>query len=297
MRTITKTIAVVLVCTLCLQLMPITSFAQSISPTDLRDENDNIIGTKSNESVCEFIDSEDKVNRIHVVKKDGIVTVNGYIDGELIAVSTVSAQGNDYVITENVKGKVNTYKINNVDVKNLSDDIQNMALQPASYSLVGTIKYKPYITPYGTYYYKLKVYHEQTGSDYGTYTLNAEKGALLSTLVGILCTALDVLTSGQATNIIRSIVIGIGGSIVGGQISKAFTETIATYSYKYNVKANDPDTGRNCYYTGKRHRALASEYYDETYYEGYMPYNSTTVAYWMYCDFWDGNSYPGVESF
>lgn len=38
-------------------------------------------------------------------------------------------------------------------------------------------------------------------------------------------------------------------------------------------------------------------YSSSTYYDGYMPWNSTAVAYWMYYDYWDGKSYPVVLSF
>ena len=62
--------------------------------------------------------------------------------------------------------------------------------------------------------------------------------------------------------------------------------------------ADDPDTNRIRFYIGHKYKiAESTAGYTKFYYDGYYPYNSTSAAYWMYCDFWASGGYPGVQNF
>ncbi|MBR4743489.1 MAG: hypothetical protein IK082_04775 [Oscillospiraceae bacterium] len=65
-----------------------------------------------------------------------------------------------------------------------------------------------------------------------------------------------------------------------------------------NVKACDYNSSRQEVYDAERYRVALSGggYSSDYYYDGYLPWRSNAVAYWMFCDFWS-YTYPGVSSY
>ena len=248
-----------------------------------------------------FIDSDGIENELVIIDNaDGIKIIKHYIEGSLLNETTTTDDGDIYTIC------LKEYNTNNTGKAKISyshvpkDDSVTIVTEDSGkgYTLKGTIKYKPYVTPYGTYNYKLKVYHSSAGSRQTTYTINKSAGTAVSLLISLLCANIGFFLAEWGVPLIEQLVFSVGGSISAGVITKAISKTVSAYEYTYNVKAVDPDTNRNRYYSGYKYRvAESTSGYSKYYYEDYYPYNSTTVAYLMYCDFWDGNSYPGVKSF
>lgn len=71
-----------------------------------------------------------------------------------------------------------------------------------------------------------------------------------------------------------------------------------TRTTPYKVKARDNVLSREKIYDAEKYQVALSGggYSSEYYYEGYLPWDTDVVAYWMFCDFW-AYSYPGVRSY
>jgi len=268
----------------------------AILPAFALNTDDDSIHSNDNYS---FIDSEGKYNSIEALYNNNSVTIRYYIDDVCINEATTTLVG-DIFDTFLIEYSENN-EIQSHSYTRLSDFIATSeAINDRSYSYQGTIKYKPYITAYGTYNYKLKIYHSPNGSILTTYTINKAAGTAVSVIVSLLCAAIEFFSPAWGTPLIRALVSAVGGEIINGIITAAITKTVAAYKYTYDVKAVDPDTNRIRFYIGHKYKiAESTAGYTKFYYDGYYPYNSnsTSAAYWMYCDFWASGGYPGVQSF
>lgn len=153
---------------------------------------------------------------------------------------------------------------------------------------------------------RVQVYSKLTNTDYESYTINGKATDTLAIIAGIIASALSVVITPAGSEIFMSlaisIVAGVGGSIAGGEIGKAFSEDVAVYAYHYTLTGYDATNERYSNGTdGVAMRVLTTEsdYYDEWLYEGYTPDN------WKEEDilasiFW-GEMYrvifPGVKSY
>lgn len=113
--------------------------------------------------------------------------------------------------------------------------------------------------------------------------------ALLLTLSVVFTFATPAFAANKSTALKE---VGVG--VVQGAITKQYYVRTTSYS----VKARDVSTSRENIYDAERYQIALSGggYSSEYYYEGYLPWRTNAVAYWMFCDFWAYN-YPGVSSY
>ena len=307
MNTFRRLVAVVLTITM---LFPISTTAFAAEK----------IGTSDGISVSSFIDGEGKVNTVHVSSnKAGTVHVDYYIDGILL--NTVDVEILDeQELRENSSNSTGSVRIKYTDVVKSEikeftdlitnyiapagiDEVQSIA-EPANrgYTYQGKINYKTYYDGYGfTYTDSLSIYQETGSTTYKYKTINAEAGSIASIVIGVIAAVLTVICPALeivATSLLHAAAYAVGTSIVAGIVQGAITKQYYVRTTDYNIKACDTSTSREQIYSAERYQVALTGggYSSEYYYEGYLPWNTNAVAYWMFCDFWS-YQYPGVSSY
>jgi len=258
-------------------------------------------------SKSSFTDGEGKENIIIMtILGPGKIHSEHYIDGQLFnKVDANTTDGENIkltIIDENAKSTQMNLKAS--DFFTDEEIKRDVSITPMAYSYAGRINYKTYYDPYtgAEYNYKLSIYQQQ-GSAYNTYkTLNAAEGSYVNVIVSSLAAVLALICPALAVvseSLLAAAAYAAGVAIVAGKIQAAISERYYVRTTPYDIRAEDTSTNRSHTYQGEAYRVYldGGGYSSSTYYDGYMPWNSTAVAYWMYCDFWDGNSYPGVLSF
>lgn len=263
-----------------------------------------------------LIDAEGKENVffISIISK-GDVSVDHYIDGIYIGTATAKTTDgylvngifrdaktraeNEYTLDFSTNTKKGTRFMDTA----IGGSLQRLSIRPLAYSLAGTITYKPYYDGYGNVYNeKLNVYL-QAGSEFTEYrTLNTTAGYAASIAIGAIVAILTLFCpplAAIASEVLGALALVAGTTIVGGIIQGAISKTYYTKVLPYDIKATDPKTSRNNYYTGERcYTAVPGSgsvptWSSSYYYNGYLPWNSNAVAYWIFCDFW-AFPYPGI---
>lgn len=263
------------------------------------------IDTAQNVSSSTFLDAEGKENTVNIViPQVGSAHVEYYIDGVLQ--NTVESNIGDDNQTNIVVTDVFTSTTQQF-VAPVTDYISNNgisvdSISPMAYSYLGRINFKPYYDSFGyTYNYRLSVYR-QTGSTTNEYkTINASKGTLASVAIAVIASVLSIIWSplaAVATNLLHAAAYAAGTTIIGGVIQGLISKQYYVRTTRYDIKAIDPDTSRQRIYDAERYQVALSGggYSSSYYYEGYLPWNSNTVAYWMFSDFW-AIPYPGVKNY
>ena len=283
---------------------------------------DNNIGTSEDIHISSFVDGEGKINTVHVSsERSGTAHVDYYIEDVLVNTVDVeifssqktsgislNSAGNvriSYTNVETSETEVFTDSISNYVVASQVSDEFSSTVEPAavaSYTYQGRINYNTYYDSFGKEYMDKLYIYQATGSTTNEYkTINAEAGAIASVVIGVIAAALTIICPALkvvSTSLLYAAAYAAGTTIVGGIVQGAITKQYYVRTTAYKVKARDISTSREQIYDAERYQVALSGggYSSEYYYEGYLPWNTTAVAYWMFCDFW-GYSYPGVSSY
>lgn len=268
-------------------------------------------------SVSSFVDGEGKKNTVYVSSSQiGTAHVEYYIDGVLT--NTVDAELLDFNSAD-----IDSVR-NSSDVRIIYSDISSATSQSyveplsnylgysqittesskaaSAYSYQGKIKYNTYYDWFGNQYNdKLSIYQQTGSTTYEYKTVNAAQGAAASVVIAVIAAALTVVCpalAAVASNLLYAAAYAVGTTIVGGVVQGAITKQYYVRTTSYSVKARDVSTSRENIYDAERYQIALSGggYSSEYYYEGYLPWRTNAVAYWMFCDFWAYN-YPGVSSY
>lgn len=285
--------------------------------------NTNVFATdmnymKENEQSFSFIDAEGKVNTIYVSSdRIGSAHVDYYIDGILVNTSDAVID-EPQKLTTNLNDNTGTIHITYTDMKtstsqHFTEPISNYLTTEesinsinsstnASYVHQGRINYKTYYDSFGdSYTEKLDVYQKHMDDTYTYKTINADTGTAASVIISAIAAALTIIFPGLAilsSEIFYAAAFSAGVSIVGGYVQGLISKRYYVKTTLYKVKAVDPVTSREQIYDGEQFR-IALEgggYSSDYYYDGYLPWNSNSVASRMFSDFW-AYPFPGVSSF
>ena len=253
-----------------------------------------------------FVDTEGKKNTVEIyIPQTGTSQVKYYIEEVLqnTVETTVTERNQVNVVVIDAKSSTKQQFIAPISdyITNDQTVVDSSSITRA-YSYLGKINYNTYYDSLGYgHNYKLSVY-QQTGLTLYEYrTLNAAKGTLASIAISVVAAVLTVICPALAvfsTNLFYAAAYAAGVTIVGGIVQGAISKTYYTRATNYDIQALDPDTSRQRFYSAKRYQVAldGGGYSSDYYYEGYLPWNTNAVAYWMFSDFWV-TSYPGVKSY
>ena len=143
------------------------------------------------------------------------------------------------------------------------------------------------------------VYSELINSHEEIYMVNGFAGDSVNILASALASAFGAWVSFAITsNIIVAIVIGVGGTIIGGAISNAISEPVNVEASSYSLSAYNTSLAEYCdgIVGTARHVTTDGDYYDEWFYEGFTPYNweDEDLGYYFWYQFYD-YSFPGIS--
>lgn len=294
-------------------LLTMTMIFTFTTPAFAASESDALEGVQ----VSSFIDGEGKTNTVHISSSQiGTAHVDYYINGVLINTADVT------LLEINSAGVDPINKSSSVRIvyNDIANAVSRSYIEPlsnylsyshtttespksiSSYSYQGRINYNTYYDSFGNQYNdKLSIYQETGSTTYEYETVNAAQGAVASIVIGVIAAALTVICpalSVVSTNLLYAAAYAAGTTIVGGIVQGAIAKQYYVRTTNYNVKARDVSTSRENIYDAKRYQVALSGggYSSEYYYEGYLPWRTNAVAYWMFCDFW-AYTYPGVSSY
>lgn len=272
-----------------------------------------------NTSVSSFVDGEGKVNTVCVsVPKKGISHVDYFIEGVLFNTVDVVAENKDLIFNNSIRNDTLKVTYNN-KISNISEiyrvpvadyiemvpgmDSKTFAYN-SGYSYLGRIAYNTYYDSFGSYKNDdvLAIYSKRGDEDFDYKTLRAEKGSLISVVIGVVAAILGAMVPGLdaviAENLVVAAVYAAGSSIVAGIIQGTISQTYYVKTTKYTVKARDNKTNREQFRNAEIFKVAlkGGSYSSKDYYEGYLPWNDDIVAYQWFLDFWN-YPYPGVRGY
>ncbi|WP_304943966.1 hypothetical protein [Vallitalea guaymasensis] len=172
---------------------------------------------------------------------------------------------------------------------------------PSSYTYEGKIDYNDIYLFGMTYDYNLNFYSKINDTVYGTYNMNSDAGTAITVIISAL---VAVFTYGTISLWV-AVLIAIGAPITNNILNYAFSRSLTGYITSYYCGAEDTDTDRTNFYEGVKIEMTSLDTNTGTSittyeYDGIYPKlfhdESTALAYWLYCDFWDGGTYPGVDN-
>ena len=290
----------------------------SINTTAFAVEN---IGTSEDIHISSFVDGEGKLNTVYG-SSEKVGTAHVDYDMDSILVNTVDVEilglqetrrispnsaGNvriKYTDVETSESKVFTDSVSNY----ITASTESTAVLPgaelaaaATFTYQGRINYNTVYDLGNTYADSLSIYQQAGETTYEYKTINAEKGTAAALVIGVIAAALTVVCPALkvvAADLLYAAAYAAGTTIVGGIIQGAITKQYYTRTTPYKVKARDNVLSREKIYDAEKYQVALSGggYSSEYYYEGYLPWDTDVVAYWMFCDFW-AYSYPGVRSY
>lgn len=275
------------------------------------------IGNSSEARRTEFVDAEGKTNTVYVSsQKRGSAHVDYYIDSTLInsvdvdilgdvdnTSTTLSDNTNIHIKYTNMRTMETQELVSTLNQYVLPISVQTVA-HPTSanaYNYQGKILYKTHYDSFGNAYNdSLSIYRETIGTTYEYKTINAAAGDIASIVIGAIAAVLTIICPGLevfSSDLLYAAAYAVGTSIIGGIVQGAITKQYYTRKTTFNVKACDTSTSREVIYDAEQYQlALTGGGYSDYYYEGYLPWDTNAVAYWMFCDFWS-YTYPGVSSY
>ena len=117
----------------------------------------------------------------------------------------------------------------------------------------------------------MAIYSKREDEDFDYKTLRAEKGSLVSVVIGV---------------------------VVAGIIQGAVSQMYYVKTTKYTVKARDNKTNSEQFINAEIFKVAlkGGGYSSKDYYEGYRPWNDDIVAYQWFLDFWN-YLYQGVRGY
>lgn len=188
-------------------------------------------------------------------------------------------------------------------MENAREIIKNEPMGMYSYSYQGKIYYNTYNDPYGSYIYNdsLSVYLDKGNTTYEYKTVRAKEGDLVAVIIAVVAAVLVIICPELkvvADRLVPAAAYAAGVTIIGGIVQGMITKRYYVKTTKCNVKARDTKTGREQIHNAEIYQVAldGGGYSSELYYEGYLPWNSDTVAYWMFLDFCS-YPYPGVKKY
>ena len=268
-------------------------------------------------SVSSFIDGEGKRNTVYVSSsKIGTAHVEYYINGVILNtvdaeilstnssdIDSVRNSSNIRIIFRDVSsGKSHSYIEPLSNYLSCSHTTTESAKASSAYSYQGRINYNTFYDGWGNQFTdKLSIYQQTGSTSYEYKTVNAEQGAIASIVIAAISAVLTIICpalTAVSTNVLYAVAYAAGTTIVGGVVQGAITKQYYVKTTSYSVKARDVSTSRENIYAAERYQVALSGggYSSDYYYEGYLPWRTNSVAYWMFCDFW-GYDYPGVNSY
>ena len=278
--------------------------------------------TEEDQQGTSFVDAEGKVNTVYVSsERRGTAHVDYYIEGVLVnsvdavildlpqeaAVNSTNGLGSVRITYTNME-TLETNVFTDLVSKYVSDAQTGgklpLVAEPAAtaaYTYQGRINYNTD----DSFGYEdtdsLDIY-QQTGNTTKEYkTVNGAAGVAVSVIITVVAAALSVIHPALehlAVDVFQAVAYSLGVTIVGGILQSAITKQYYVRITRYKVRARDIRTSREQTYDAERYQVAldGGGYSSEYVYEGYLPWDTDAVAYWMFCDFW-GYSYPGVKSF
>ena len=263
-------------------------------------------------SETSFVDSEGKENSI-VLEIPAVASshVEYYIEGELIQIADAELS-----FSESGRGTFDTVIISLEDkrsgtiseiVEPISKYVQSNklaidAIQPRGvYVYQGKIEYNTIYDAAASYNHMLFIWYQQGNTTDVYRNINTAAGQLVSTLLSAVAAAITILCPKLAKfsqDLVLAIIYGAGVNVVGGIIQGAISKRYLVEVTSYNVKAEDVETSECRFFTGEKYRLhLGNDEYSSPYeYNGYMPWNTSTVAYDLFNHFWS-TTYPGVKRY
>ena len=274
--------------------------------------------TETEIQATSFIDGEGKVNTIYLsIPKPGSSHVEYYIEDILIDIIDVTISCTDtnnfddmtvfITSTDPVKNETSTHHeplSNYITTSSIESSKPSKASSAFVYQ--GKINYNTCYDPAANpHNYSLSIYYQQIGTERQEYkTVNAEAGTAVNYLTGIVAAALSIYFSPLsvlASSVVAAIAYNCGTTFVGGKLQAKISHEYYVKIADYRAKAIDGTQREHIYDTQRFQVAVDGDNGDNIFsseyqYEGNMPWNSTDVAYYLFCDFWTYN-YPGVKSF
>ena len=262
-----------------------------------------------------FIDAEGKSNSVYIsISSKNKTHVEHYIDGVLLNTVDVALTNYDPTRIEDMYASITYTDATTQKVEQSVEPVSKYIATPAakttpvisapnatSFVYQGKINYNTCYDPYANpHNYSLSVYQQTLKDTFQYKTINAELGSLVSKTIGVVSAVLLTIFLAPETlvaELVLAAASSLGVNIVDGAFQKAFVKNYYVHIVYYKVKAVD-STNRAMTFDANRYQvALEGGGYSSTYYyEGYLPWRSNEVAYWLFCDFWTYN-YPGVKNF
>lgn len=292
----------------CLALIVLLSVLSNISGIAFAHGSDE---TEYYHTSLSFFDGEGKKNTIVLSYNDTNTTfVEHFVDDELINKTTIvlvsEYDGEDALLSINVEDIKNNVSIEYTDY--ISTYVSDMGLDETtllgdrSYVYSGQINYNTYYDEFGVSHSdKLSIYQNIVSSVEHNKLISAVNGDYVSTLIGVISNVLLYYynpLAALANTLFYAAAEPVISYIWDGIIHCALSKEYKVCETSINVKAKDMSSGRETVYPSSRYSVKLSDntYSSSYYYDGYLPWNSNNIAYWMFCDFWN-YSYPGVASY
>jgi len=270
--------------------------------------------TSSNSDTMSFIDGEGKLNTVIItIPQAGTSYVEYYIEGTLISTayvvipdSSMSRSASDeanITYTDVVEGTTQefTEPVSNY----ITSEQTTMGPAVLAYTNLGTINYKTNLYDLsGNPITRSLAISQQAGTTtYAYKTINSAAGTAASVVIGVISGVLSLIFAPAgvtAAALLAAAAIAAGTTIVGGIIQGAITKQYYVQTTPYDVRATyTAGIGTTThYFDAERYQVALSGggYSSDYYYEGYMPWNSSSVAYMFYSAFWS-DGYAGVNSY
>ena len=294
------------ICCLFLSIVCILQLTQ----TAFAAEN-NMLSISYNSSYS-FMDSEEKENTLVItVLESGDVVVDNYIEGVFAnsSRSTVTDGNTVLVTTTYADGERSTqqFVISDQNTSELAMKSSEEELSASTvYTYAGKVDFLGHYEGYapGTYHTHTLNFYESFRYVTDEYKdINIGAGTAVSAAVGVVVCVLmaivfpTTLATGFAEQLIIAAVCSVGGTIVGGVVQSFVSKRYYVRSWKYYIKASDPDSGKSKIYNGEEYRVYleGGGYSSEVYYTGKRNWWTINVLTLIWPDFWSCG-YPGVSS-
>ena len=272
--------------------------------------------------ISSFIDGDGKVNTVHVSsERPGTAHVEYYIDNVLVSIVDTeilnSNKSLDLTVNETNNVRINRTDVatgeNKVYIEPLSKYItssQQLSTEASviespeirGYTYQGRINYNTFVDEYGYVHNdKIYIYQEAGNTTYNYKTLRGNYNEEIETIIGAVVSYVTTILlelAGIASPLVSAIISSVGATVINGRLMDSFVKEYYVRTTPYSIKARDVGTSREMFYDAEIYQValVGGGYSSEYYYDGYLPWNSSVVAYWIFCDFWI-YTYPGVASY
>lgn len=287
---------------LCLIMLVSTSIPAMAAPSNV--DSKTVKFTTSNTGYLEITYNNNHISKSNETDQIESFIIKQFEYNNLVQTVEGKPGGSELIVTDWKDDKIvssKTVQVSDIITKNTNTN----SLQPLATTSVGSqigyITYK--LTTNATTSERIRVYSDLTDSDDESYTIRGKETDTLATIVGAIASVISLFI--PAATVPRQIAIAIisafGGSIAGGAIGVAFSESVSVHAEHYTLTGYDYSTNRYTQgYEGIKRRVQTkkSSSYNEVFYDGFTPDNwkDNALAYWFWCDLF-GDPYPGVKSY